>query len=159
MHLIDHIIFYNFYLLVRKVYQLIKFITQSYVFIAFEFIFIHIYCLSKKPQKASDGLLQAIWSHLFTASSFFPHFSRRPGFSGSRFFRVPVFPGPGFSGSRFFRVQVFQGLGPVLEVALPIFSSVQIKKLKFISYIYFFKNKHLFYKELILTVWQGTFSF
>ena len=110
-HLIDHIIFYNFYLLLKKVYQLIKFNTQPHVFIAFEFIFIHIYCLSKKPQKASDGWLQAIWSHLFTASSFFPHFSRRPGFSWSRFFRVLVFLGPGFSGSRFFRVQIFPGPG------------------------------------------------
>ena len=44
-----------------------------------------------------------MWSfNLFTASSCFPHFSWRPGFSGSRFFRVQVFQGPGpASGSRF----------------------------------------------------------
>ena len=39
--------------------------------------------------------------NLLTASSCFPHFYWRPGFPGSRFFRVQVFLGPVFQGPGF----------------------------------------------------------
>ena len=121
------------------------FITESYLFIVFEFIFIFtlIFCLPKKPQylffqmtclQVSSVLINCtIWSfYLFSASSCFPRFS------WSRFFRVQAFQSPGFSesgfsGSRFFSVQVFLGPCPgsgsrvwvqVLEVAfLQVFFS------------------------------------
>ena len=113
--MIDHIIFYNFYLLLRKVYQLIKFIAQSYFFIAFEFIFINIYVFLKSLKKLQMACYKSLlsrfsvlinhtmWSfNLFTASSCFPYFSRRQGFSRSRFFRVQVFLGPGSRSSCYF---------------------------------------------------------
>ena len=134
MHLIDHIIFYNFYLLVRKVYQLIKFITQSYVFIAFEFIFIHIYCLSKKPQKAPDGLLQVSSQQIFSVNKLY--YVVFQSFYCIQLFHifldVQVFQDPGFSGSRFFWAWV-QGLSPGFRSSpcLPIVHSSQIEGKKF----------------------------
>ena len=52
-HLNEHIISYNFSFPIEKRFlELINVITQPYLFIAFEFIFIltHIFCLPKKPQ-------------------------------------------------------------------------------------------------------------
>ena len=120
--------------------KLVKFITQSYLFIAFEFIFIlrHIFSLHKKASTTifSDDLFTSLFSAnklyyvvflSFFCIQLFPTFFIVQVFSGSRFFRVQVFQGPGFSGSRFFMVQVFQGPDPgswsrawiqVLEVAM-----------------------------------------
>ena len=56
-----------------------------------------------------------MWSfNLFTTSSCFPNFSRRPGFSGSRFFwvRVQVL-GPGFRSSQF--LQRCKNLSDIME--------------------------------------------
>ena len=96
----------------------VRFITQSYLFIGFEFIFVlkHIFCLPKKPQQlffqmaslqvSSVLIYCTMWSsYLFSASSCFPRFS------WSRFFRVQVFQCLSFLRSRFFRVQA-QGLSP-----------------------------------------------
>ena len=103
--------------------KLVKFITQSYLFIAFEFIFIlrHIFSLHKKASTTifSDGLFTSLFSanklyYVVFLSFFwiqlFPTFFIVQVFSGSRFFRVQVFQGPGFSGSGS-RVLV-QGLDP-----------------------------------------------
>ena len=51
-HLNEHIIYYNFSFLIEKSFQACQVITQSYLLIAFEFIFIlkHIFCLPKMPQ-------------------------------------------------------------------------------------------------------------
>ena len=69
-----------------------------------------------------------IWSfNFFTASSCFPYFSWRSGFSGSRFFRAQVFKGSGFSGSGS-RIWVH-----VLEVALTHYAKLAQKS-------YFFKK-------------------
>ena len=69
-------------------------------------------CYKSLLSRFSVLINYTMWSfNLFTASSCFPHFSRRPDFWKSRFFKVQVFQDPGFSGSRFFRVQVFQGPG------------------------------------------------
>ena len=127
-------------MLLRKVYQLIKFITKSYLFFAIEFIFIHIFCLPKSLNNYFFRWLVAslfladfqwyytIWSfNFFTASSCFPYFSWRSGFSGSRFFRAQVFKGSGFSGSGS-RIWVH-----VLEVALTHYAILAQKS-------YFFKK-------------------
>ena len=111
-----------FHFSIRK--ELFTFITQSFLFIAFEFIFIlrHIFCLPKKASTTifSDGLLTSLFSAnklhyvvllYFFCIQLFPTFFTVQVFSGSRFFRVQVFQGPRFLESRFFRVRV-QGLGP-----------------------------------------------
>ena len=51
-YLNEHIIYYNFSFLIEKSFQACQVITQSYLLIAFEFIFIlkHIFCLPKMPQ-------------------------------------------------------------------------------------------------------------
>ena len=93
-----------------------KFYSVSFPLRLYRFwIHFHSYLLScYKSFLSSFSVLvnYTMWSfNLFTASSCFPHFSRRPGFSRFRFFRIQVFPGPGFLGSRFFWIRV-QGLGP-----------------------------------------------
>ena len=92
--------------------KLVKFITQSYLFTAFEFIFIlrHIFCLPKKASTTifSDGWLTSLFSanklyyvvflSFFCIQLFATSFIVQV-FSGSGFFRVQVFQCPGFSGS------------------------------------------------------------
>ena len=86
----------------------LKFITQSRLFIAFEFIFIlrHIFCLPKKASTTifSDGLLTSLFSAnkvyyvvflSFFCIQLFPTFLTVQVFLGSRFSRAQVFQGPG----------------------------------------------------------------
>ena len=95
--------------------KLVKFITQSYLFIAFEFIFIlrHIFCLPKKASKTifSDGLLTSLFSANKVYYVVFLSFFCIQLFP--TFFTVQV-----FLGSRFFRAQVFQGPGPSFRCSL-----------------------------------------
>ena len=98
----------------------LKFITQSRLFIAFEFIFIlrHIFCLPKKASTTifSDGLLTSLFSAnkvyyvvflSFFCIQLFPTFLTVQVFLGSRFSRVQVFqgPGPGFRSSLTFTIK------------------------------------------------------
>ena len=108
-HLNQHIIYYNFSFLIQKFLKLVKFITQSYLFTAFEFIFIlrHIFRL---PKKASTTIFSDGWlTSLFSANKLYYVVFLS-------FFCIQLFPSSFivqvFSGSRFFSVQVFQGLGP-----------------------------------------------
>ena len=99
------------------------FITQSYLFIAFEpFLFLstfsvflksfNIYFFQMTCLQISSMLTNCtMWSsYIFSASICFTRLS------WSKFFRVQVFQSPGFLGTRFYRVQVFlvqvQCLGP-----------------------------------------------
>ena len=124
-----------FYLLLEKFQKLIKFITQSYLFITSEFIFISIslkclddYFVRWFAYKSLFSRFSVLISYNMWSSNHFSISSRFPCFSRSSFIRVQVYQGPGFSRSRFFRVQVLrvrvQSLGPgsrvrvqVLEVA------------------------------------------
>ena len=117
-----------FYFLLKNFQKLIKFITQSYLFITSEFIFISIslkclddYFVRWFAYKSLFSRFSVLISYNMWSSSHFSISSCFPYFSGSRFFRVRV-QGP-IPGSR---VRV-QGLGPgsgsrvrmqVLEVAL-----------------------------------------
>ena len=98
----------------------LKFITQSRLFIAFEFIFIlrHIFCLPKKASTTifSDGLLTSLFSAnkvyyvvflSFFCIQLFPTFLIVQVFLGSRFSRAQVFqgPGPGFRSSLTFTIK------------------------------------------------------
>ena len=98
----------------------LKFITQSRLFIAFEFIFIlrHIFCLPKKASTTifSDGLLTSLFSAnkvyyvvflSFFCIQLFPTFLTVQVFLGSRFSRAQVFqgPGPGFRSSLTFTIK------------------------------------------------------
>ena len=102
--------------LLKKFQKLIKFITQSYLFIISEFIFI-LKCLPNNyffrwfAYKSLLSRFSVLISYNMCSCNHFSISSRFQCFSRSRFFRVQVFQGPGFSGSRFFRVQVFQGPG------------------------------------------------
>ena len=95
--------------LLKQFQKLIKFITQSYLFIASEFIFIlkQIFCLPKKLDnyffrwfvyKSLLSRFPVLISYNMGSSNHFSIPSCLPCFSGSRFFRVQVFqsPGPGF---------------------------------------------------------------
>ena len=98
--------------LLRKLFTC-QVITQSYLFNAFEFIFILNHVFSKEPQWFffSDDLLARLFSanelHYVVFLSFF-YIQQFP-----KFFMVQVFHSPGFSepidfsDSRSFRVQVF----------------------------------------------------
>ena len=98
----------------------LKFITQSRLFIAFEFIFIlrHIFCLPKKASTTifSDGLLTSLFSAnkvyyvvflSFFCIQLFPTFLTVQVFLGSRFSRAQVFqgPGPSFRSSLTFTIK------------------------------------------------------
>ena len=105
--------------LLKKFQKLIKFITQSYLFIISEFIFI-LKCLPNNyffrwfAYKSLLSRFSVLISYNMWSSNHFSISSCFPCFSGSRFFRVHVFqgpgsksmvrvqgPGPGFRSSRF----------------------------------------------------------
>ena len=103
--------------LLKNFQKLIKFITQSYLFIISEFIFI-LKCLPNNyffrwfAYKSLLSRFSVLISYNMWPSNHFFISSCFPCFSGSRFFRVQVFQGPSpRSGSRV-RVRV-----QVLEVA------------------------------------------
>ena len=109
----------------KKFQKLIKFITRSYLSLLNSFLFLSIFYVSlKSPNNcffrrfAYKSLLywfSVLINHIMCSSNHFSTSSCFSRFSGSRFFRVQVFPGPRFLGSGpRIRVQV-------LEVAFPSF--------------------------------------
>ena len=107
-HLNEHIICYIFSFLIDKsLINFIKFITQSYLFTAFEFIFTFSVFL-KSPNNYFFRWLT--YKALLSRFSVLINFSILCGLPiffcihPPTFFIVLVFQGPGFSGSRFFWV-------------------------------------------------------
>ena len=124
-HLNVHRIYYNVSFLIEKSFWN-KFITQSYLFIAFEFIFTlslkHIFCLPKKPQWQFFQLvcLQVSSWQIFSisqlyclmwSSSLSSAFSCFPSFSWPKFFWAQVEDlGPVFRSSHLITVSLLYAI-------------------------------------------------
>ena len=116
--------------LLKNFQKLTKFITQSYLFIISEFIFI-LKCLPNNyffrwfAYKSLLSRFSVLISYNMWSSNHFSISSRFPCFSESRFFRVQVLQGPGFSvsGSRV-RFQVLEVATKNWQNSLTLFRNI-----------------------------------